>query len=67
MIAVAATLPAAFALGVEVEELARQYLLALATGTPVVLPDDEMDRVLEAFKGYGANAQKAAASDGGPV
>jgi len=68
MIAVAAHLPAAFALGVEVEELARQYLLALATGTPVVLPDDEMDRVLEAFKSYGANAQKQAgkvAADGG--
>lgn len=63
LIAVAANLPAAFALAVEVEQLAHQYLLALATGTPVVLPDDEMDRVLEAFKGYGANAQAAAAPD----
>lgn len=57
MIAVAVDLPAAFALAVEVEQLAQQYLLALATGQPVLLPDDEMDRVLEAFKGYGANAQ----------
>lgn len=61
LIAVAEGLPAAFALAVEVEQLAQQYLLALATGTPVILPDDEMDRVLEAFKGYGANAQAAGA------
>jgi len=59
LIAVGADLAAAFALAIEVEELSKQYLLALATGTPVVLPDDEMDRVLEAFKGYGANAQAA--------
>jgi L-fuculose-phosphate aldolase len=44
---------------VEVEQLAWQYLLALASGTPVILPDDEMDRVLEGFKSYGANAQAA--------
>jgi L-fuculose-phosphate aldolase len=59
LIAVGANLASAFALAVEVEQLAQQYLLALATGTPVILPDDEMDRVLEAFKGYGANAQRS--------
>jgi L-fuculose-phosphate aldolase len=59
LIAVAADLPAAFALAVEVEQLAHQYLLALSTGTPVLLPADEMDRVLLAFRGYGANAQAA--------
>lgn len=58
LIAVGADLAAAFALAIEVEQLAHQYLLALATGGPVLLPDDEMDRVLEAFKGYGANAQR---------
>lgn len=58
MIAVGEDLKAAFALAIEVEQLAYQYLLALATGTPVVLEDAEMDRVLEAFKGYGANAQR---------
>ncbi|QPS42079.1 class II aldolase/adducin family protein (plasmid) [Burkholderia humptydooensis] len=64
LIAVGADLAAAFALAQEVEELSRQYLLALAVGQPVVLPDDEMDRVLEAFKSYGANAQKGCALPG---
>lgn len=58
VIATGADMRAAFALTVEVEELARQYLLALNAGQPVILPDDEMDRVLEAFKTYGANAQQ---------
>lgn len=53
LIAVGATLARAFALALEVEELARQYLLALATGTPVILDDVEMDRVLEGFRSYG--------------
>ena len=57
LIAVGSDLPAAFALAIEVEQLAHQYLLALSTGTPVVLPDDEMARVIEAFKSYGAQAQ----------
>ena len=39
---------------VEIEELARQYLLACATGEPVLLDDAEMARVLEKFKTYGA-------------
>jgi hypothetical protein len=30
----------------------------------VILTDDEMDRVLEAFKGYGANAQQGATASG---
>jgi len=59
LIALGAALPTAFGLAVEVEQLAWQYLLALASGTPVILPDDEMDRVLEGFKSYGANAQAA--------
>lgn len=57
LIAIGAGLPSAFALAVEIEELSRQYQLALTSGTPVILPDDEMDRVLLAFKSYGANAQ----------
>ncbi|MBK6853320.1 MAG: class II aldolase/adducin family protein [Burkholderiales bacterium] len=62
LITVGTDLASAFALAIEVEQLAQQYLLALATGTPVILPDDEMDRVLEAFKSYGANAQQVAAT-----
>lgn len=49
----------------EVETLAQQYLAALqlaaATGSTVsVLPDDEIARVVEKFKGYGLNARAAA-------
>ena len=62
LIATGATLDAAFNLALEIEELARQYLLALSTGTPVLLDGAEMDRVLEKFKSYGANAQGADAA-----
>lgn len=52
-LAMAETLSAAYALALEVENLARQYLLACGLGAPVVLPEDEMQRVLEKFKHYG--------------
>ena len=64
LIAIGTSLDKAFALAIEVEQLAHQYLLALSTGTPVVLPDDEMDRVLEGFKSYGVNAQGTQADPG---
>ncbi|WP_265665312.1 hypothetical protein [Verminephrobacter aporrectodeae] len=35
------------------------YLLARATGAPTILDIAEMNRVLEKFKSYGANAQTA--------
>src|SRR6218665_2229022 len=50
MIAFGADLRRAFALPIEVETLSHQYLLARATGTPVILEAQEMDRVLEKFK-----------------
>jgi L-fuculose-phosphate aldolase len=37
----------------EVEWLAATYLEAVRAGTPVILPDVEMARVLEKFKNYG--------------
>jgi L-fuculose-phosphate aldolase len=52
MIAVGATLEKALALAVELEWLARTYSAARALGTPGVLPDDEMDRVIERFRDY---------------
>lgn len=55
-----ATLAQAMALAVTVEELAQQYLLCLPMGEPPVLPDDEMERVLEKFKTYGQQPRKAA-------
>jgi len=38
---------------VELETLSRQYYYAKLAGNMVVLPDDEMERVLEKFKSYG--------------
>lgn len=45
----------ALALAIEIETLARAYLLALSAGDPVLLDDAEMDRVLEKFRDYGAS------------
>lgn len=53
LLAVGESLPAAFKLAVEVETLAAQYWRALQVGTPVILDDDEMARVLAKFKSYG--------------
>jgi L-fuculose-phosphate aldolase len=55
LLATGATPGAALALAVEVENLARTYLQCLAVGEPVLLPDDEMDRVLEKFQSYGGH------------
>jgi L-fuculose-phosphate aldolase len=54
LLCLAPDLPRALALAVEIEALARAYLLCLSVGEPVVLDDAEMERVLEKFKGYGA-------------
>ncbi len=53
MIAVGADLAEAMWRAVELETLAKMTHLALAIGTPVVLPDDEIARTVERFKGYG--------------
>jgi L-fuculose-phosphate aldolase len=53
MIAVGATLAAAYALAVEVETLAAMYWRALQIGEPVLLDEAEMAVVLEKFKTYG--------------
>jgi L-fuculose-phosphate aldolase len=44
----------ALALAIEVEQLARTYLHCLSVGNPLILDDEEMDRVLLKFKSYGA-------------
>ena len=56
MIVLGDSLKAALRLGLEVEGLCEQYWRALQAGDPVILDDAEMDRVLEKFKSYGANA-----------
>jgi len=53
MVAIGANLKKAAALAVEVETLAAQYWHALQVGVPYVLPDDEIERVIEKFKSYG--------------
>jgi L-fuculose-phosphate aldolase len=56
-IAIAETLPQALELAHEVEVLAEQYTKVLALGPPAVLPESEMQIVLEQFKTYGQKAQ----------
>ena len=53
VISLGPSLEAAVDLAIEVESLARQYSLALTSGEPVLLSDDEMSEVLERFKNYG--------------
>jgi L-fuculose-phosphate aldolase len=53
LITLAATPEKAFALAVEVESLARMYLLARQAGEPVILDAAEMHTVLGLFATYG--------------
>lgn len=53
MLVAAQSLSQTLALAVEIESLCEQYCHLLQIGTPVILPDTEMDIVLEKFKSYG--------------
>lgn len=53
MIAIGKTLESAFNTTVKLETLARQYLMALQAGGPVLLPSDEMARVGARYGNYG--------------
>jgi L-fuculose-phosphate aldolase len=53
VVAAGADLDRAMDLAREVELLATIHRMALSAGEPVVLPAEEMDRVLDAFRGYG--------------
>ena len=53
VIATGPTLERALWLAQEVEVLARQTAIALQIGTPVILPDAEIARVVKKFKSYG--------------
>lgn len=57
MIALGADLDSAMALAEEVEVLCRQYLIARAAGSPVLLTDDQMDEALQRFSRYGQPEQ----------
>ena len=65
MIALGASLDKALDMTREVEELARQYALALSCGTPVLLSADEMRDALERFKTYGGRDGQEQTSPGG--
>jgi L-fuculose-phosphate aldolase len=56
-IACGATLGKALWLAVELETLARQYFLSRQLGKPVILSDDEIDRVVKKFKSYGPRSK----------
>lgn len=53
VIALGYTLAKALWLANEIETLAKQYFIANQYGKPPILPDEEMDRVLKAFRTYG--------------
>ena len=53
MIACGRDLKQALALAVELETLCEQYWRVLQIGAPKLLSDEEMERVLEKFAGYG--------------
>jgi L-fuculose-phosphate aldolase len=53
LVAVGPTLSRAFAVAEEIELVARIYHQARAIGSPHILGQDEMDRVLKKFKRYG--------------
>lgn len=53
LVAVGGDLERAFAVAEEIELVARIYYQARAVGRPVVLPDEEMRRVMEKFRSYG--------------
>ncbi|NNG02444.1 MAG: L-fuculose-phosphate aldolase [Desulfobacteraceae bacterium] len=54
LVAVGKDLPHAFAVAEEIELVSRIYYQARCIGTPKILPDTEMKRVLEKFKSYGS-------------
>ena len=60
MIATGPTLDKAMWLAVELETIARQYVVSLSIGGPVLLPDAEIARVKEGFKSYGPRARDQA-------
>jgi len=53
LLCLAESLDKALTLAIEVEQLARMYIHCLSVGKPMILDDEEMDRVLLKFKSYG--------------
>ena len=53
VVTVAPNLPKALWLAVEVENLAKQFIMASQIGTPNILPPEEMDIIVAKFQSYG--------------
>ena len=53
LVAVGSSIDTAFAIAEEIEFVARIYYQTKSIGNPVILPEEEMDTVLEKFKTYG--------------
>ncbi len=66
LVAVGANLATAFAVAEEIELVARIYYQAQCIGKPVIIPDDEMTRVIEKFAVYGQKGERQGGdNDGG--
>lgn len=59
MIATGVNLDKAMWAAVELETLAKQYYYSKLGGNMHILPDDEMERVIDKFKGYGPKTKPA--------
>jgi L-fuculose-phosphate aldolase len=64
MIATGPNLDKAMWLAVELETIARQYVVSLSIGGPVLLSDAEIAKVKEGFKSYGPRARDQAEPNG---
>lgn len=59
MVAGGRTIAAAFNVAEQIEQCARVYVIARAIGTPVILPPDEMERMMVSFRDdYGQKRMK---------
>ncbi|HET6418736.1 MAG TPA: L-fuculose-phosphate aldolase [Geobacteraceae bacterium] len=58
LVTVGPNLATAFAVAEEIELVARIYYQTLCIGKPVIIPDDEMSRVIEKFAVYGQKGEQ---------
>ncbi len=63
LVTVGPNLATAFAVAEEIELVARIYYQAECIGKPVIIPDDEMSRVIEKFAVYGQKGEQPTEND----
>ena len=66
-VAIGRSLDEAVRLSREVEDLAHTWSVALEAGDPVLLPEEEIERVAEKLPGYGQRGVEATGSDDRPT